>query len=322
MSANRFVVAAFVATSVAACTADSGPKEVGGTAAGVVAGGVIGNAIGGSAGNRLAGTVIGAVVGGFLGNRIGAALDDDDKRRAYAAQMQALETGPSGAPVAWRNPDFGPLRQRGARSSLPSQQRHLPTVYPYDLHRRQSPNPARHGLPQSRWHLDDSELNGGFVVSPTTCLPLRAEFDFLSVRWELSQRGCKMRAGRVVFAIALLAVVGGCGKGPQGDAGPAGPKGDKGDPGAAGPMGPPGPPGPAGPQGKEGAPSPSIRVVHSDCLNGNCTIECHDNEVLVTAYCGPTRNPAKFLAERGVTCGVDAGPSNAPLVAVCVAAPR
>ncbi len=58
-------------------------------------------------GNRVAGTVIGAAVGGFLGNRIGAALDDEDKRRAYAAQMQALETGPSGAPVAWRNPDSG-----------------------------------------------------------------------------------------------------------------------------------------------------------------------------------------------------------------------
>jgi surface antigen len=107
MPAMRLVAFALVATGVAACTADSGPKEVGGTAAGAVAGGVIGNAIGGSTGNRLAGTVIGAVVGGFLGNRIGAALDDDDKRRAYAAQMQALETGPSGAPVAWRNPESG-----------------------------------------------------------------------------------------------------------------------------------------------------------------------------------------------------------------------
>ena len=92
---------------MAACSANSGPKEVGGTAAGAVAGGVIGNAIGGSAGNRLAGTVIGAAVGGFVGNRIGASLDDEDRRRAYAAQMQALETGPSGAPVAWRNPDSG-----------------------------------------------------------------------------------------------------------------------------------------------------------------------------------------------------------------------
>jgi len=43
----------------------------------------------------------------MIGNRIGAALDDEDKRRAYAAQVQALEGGPSGAPVAWRNPDSG-----------------------------------------------------------------------------------------------------------------------------------------------------------------------------------------------------------------------
>src|ERR1700681_1324869 len=104
------LVGACLATSLAACSADSGPKEVGGTAAGAVAGGLIGNAVGGGAGNRLAGTVMGAAIGGFLGNRIGAALDDDDKRRAYAAQMQALEAGPSGAPVAWRNPDDGRYR--------------------------------------------------------------------------------------------------------------------------------------------------------------------------------------------------------------------
>jgi surface antigen len=74
---------------------------------GAATGGLIGNAIGGSTGNRLAGTVIGAAVGGLIGNRIGAALDDEDRRRAYAAQLQALGTGPSGAPVAWRNPDSG-----------------------------------------------------------------------------------------------------------------------------------------------------------------------------------------------------------------------
>jgi surface antigen len=107
MSAARFLVLMIIAASVAACSANSGPKEAGGTVAGAAAGGLIGNAIGGSAGNRLAGTVIGAAVGGLLGNRIGAALDDEDKRRAYAAQNQALETGPSGAPVAWRNPDSG-----------------------------------------------------------------------------------------------------------------------------------------------------------------------------------------------------------------------
>src|ERR1700680_4199893 len=107
MSASRLIAFVLLGLSVAACTADSGPKEVGGTAAGALAGGLIGNAIGGSAGNRLAGTVIGAAVGGLIGNRIGAALDDEDKRRAYAAQVHALETGPSGAPVAWRNPDSG-----------------------------------------------------------------------------------------------------------------------------------------------------------------------------------------------------------------------
>jgi surface antigen len=111
MRAIRFGAAALpglvLAMAVAACSADSGPKEAGGTVGGVVAGGVIGNAIGGAAGNRVAGTLLGAAFGGLLGNRIGAALDDEDRRRAYAAQLQALETGPSGAPVAWRNPDSG-----------------------------------------------------------------------------------------------------------------------------------------------------------------------------------------------------------------------
>jgi surface antigen len=105
MPALRLVAFALCGLSLAACS--TGPKEDSGTAAGAVAGGAIGNAVGGSTGNRLSGTEIGAAVGAFIGNRIGAALDDDDKRRAYAAQIQALETGPSGAPVAWRNPDSG-----------------------------------------------------------------------------------------------------------------------------------------------------------------------------------------------------------------------
>jgi surface antigen len=45
--------------------------------------------------------------GDFLGAQISSALNGEDKRRAYAAQMQALEAGPSGAPVPWRNPDSG-----------------------------------------------------------------------------------------------------------------------------------------------------------------------------------------------------------------------
>ena len=107
MAAIKFFAIAMAGLSATACSADSGPKEIGGTAAGAVAGGAIGNAVGGSVGNPFVGTLAGATLGAFLGNRIGAALDDEDKRRAYAAQMQALEAGPSGAPVAWRNPDSG-----------------------------------------------------------------------------------------------------------------------------------------------------------------------------------------------------------------------
>jgi surface antigen len=107
MRASVVVLLAVAGLGAAACSSDTGPKEVGGTVVGATAGGILGNLIGGAAGNRVAGTLVGAAFGGFLGNRIGASLDDEDKRRAYAAQMQALETGPSGAPVAWRNPDSG-----------------------------------------------------------------------------------------------------------------------------------------------------------------------------------------------------------------------
>ena len=82
MTANHFITLALLGTSLAACSADSDPSEIGGTAPG-------------------------ATLSGVIRNRIGGALDNEDKRRAYAARLQALETGPSGAPVAWRNPESG-----------------------------------------------------------------------------------------------------------------------------------------------------------------------------------------------------------------------
>ena len=105
MRRDQILVLAFIALGVAACASGNGPREAGGTAAGAVTGGFIGAALGRGPGGRVAGALAGAALGGFLGNRIRAALDDDDRRRAYEAQIQALETGPSGAPVAWRNPD-------------------------------------------------------------------------------------------------------------------------------------------------------------------------------------------------------------------------
>jgi surface antigen len=111
MFATKMLAVAFAGLALAGCAGDpvtgTGPKENTGTLVGAVAGGLIGSQIGGGTGERIAAGVAGAAVGGVLGNRIGTALDDEDKRRAYAAQIQALEASSSGAPIAWRNPDSG-----------------------------------------------------------------------------------------------------------------------------------------------------------------------------------------------------------------------
>jgi surface antigen len=111
-SSARVLFAVSLTALLAACAGNpetgTGPKENTGTLLGAGTGAVLGAAVaGGGTGNRVAGGIIGAALGGLIGNRIGAALDDEDKQRAYAAEMSALESGPSGAPVAWRNPDSG-----------------------------------------------------------------------------------------------------------------------------------------------------------------------------------------------------------------------
>jgi surface antigen len=107
----RFGFAAIVAASLAACSATpetgQGAKENTGTLLGALAGGLIGSQFGGGTGERVAAGLAGAAIGGLIGNRIGAGMDDEDKQRAYAAQMQALEGGRSGTAVAWKNPDSG-----------------------------------------------------------------------------------------------------------------------------------------------------------------------------------------------------------------------
>ena len=105
--AMRMAAVASIGAALAACASDPGPKEIGSTLVVAGAGAATGAAVGSTMGNSAAGAVSGAAIGGMIGNRIGAAMDDEDKRRAYAAQVQALESGPSGAPVAWRNPDSG-----------------------------------------------------------------------------------------------------------------------------------------------------------------------------------------------------------------------
>jgi surface antigen len=129
MSASKFAAIAFAGFTLAACAGSPdgegpGPKENTGTLLGALGGAALGSQFGGGAGGHIAGALVGAGVGAFLGNRIGAAMDDEDKQRAYAAQMDALDRGAPGAPVSWKNPDSGrygtvvpgPAYQEGGRS--------------------------------------------------------------------------------------------------------------------------------------------------------------------------------------------------------------
>ncbi len=64
------------------------------------------------------------ITGGVLGGAIGTTLDERDRQRAYAAEVQALEHGEPGIPVGWRGEEpkrYGtvipgaPYQARGAR---------------------------------------------------------------------------------------------------------------------------------------------------------------------------------------------------------------
>ena len=85
-----------------------------------------------------------------------------------------------------------------------------------------------------------------------------------------------------------------------------------------GPMGDQGPPGPKGPQGDTGPPTTTsgIRIVRSNCDETSCRVQCGENEMLLTAYCGPKRNSAVTPTERTAACSSPV-PANNPLVAVC-----
>jgi surface antigen len=113
MSAFKLAAVTVIGVTLAACAGSPdgmgpGPKENSGTLIGAGSGALLGAAVaGGGTGNRVAGAVVGGLLGGLIGNRIGAAMDDEDKQRAYAAQIDALEHAPSGAPVSWKNPDSG-----------------------------------------------------------------------------------------------------------------------------------------------------------------------------------------------------------------------
>jgi Collagen triple helix repeat (20 copies) len=136
-------------------------------------------------------------------------------------------------------------------------------------------------------------------------------------------RSKDMPTKRIAFVIAFSLCLASCGQGSQGPkgeagvAGPAGEKGDAGPPGPPGPAGPKGDPGPAGPPGPAAAASGGpLRVIRSSCETAACTAACNQDEVLVTAYCGPGRSAVTLVNERSVSCPPRRA-ATSPLVAVC-----
>jgi hypothetical protein len=121
--------------------------------------------------------------------------------------------------------------------------------------------------------------------------------------------GTAMRLYRALIASTFAVGLMGCGQAPQG------PQGAKGDPGPAGPPGAKGDTGPAGPAGPAGA-SSAMRIVRSNCDATNCAVQCSDDEVLLIAYCGSTRNAATFPTERSASCRARNAANN-PLIAAC-----
>lgn len=81
-----------------ACSGPSGPR----TSDGVFLGALTGALIGAGANRGPGGAIAGAVIGGLIGGAIGNALDEEDRRRAYDAELRALEAEGPGAPVSWR----------------------------------------------------------------------------------------------------------------------------------------------------------------------------------------------------------------------------
>jgi hypothetical protein len=127
-----------------------------------------------------------------------------------------------------------------------------------------------------------------------------------------------MTISKILSAAVLCLLVASCGgapqPGPAGAQGPAGPQGQKGDAGPPGPAGPAGLQGPAGPAG----PASQARVIKLNCSTQTCMATCNVDEILVSAYCGPSRRAPNVLSENSVSCGIVASAADTPLVAVCL----
>jgi surface antigen len=103
MPGARLTVA-LAALTLAGCAADpgAGSRQVEGTSLGAFTSSLFSTSLGGSASSGVTGSVGGAPTGGILSGPVGASLDERDRKRAAAAEKQALERGEPGEPVGWR----------------------------------------------------------------------------------------------------------------------------------------------------------------------------------------------------------------------------
>src|SRR4051794_26177807 len=103
MPGGRPIILVLVALTLAACAADpsGGSRQGEGASLGAVASSLFSTSQGGAAGG-VTGSVGAAPAGGILNGPVGASLEERDRRRAAAAEKQALEQGQPGEPVGWR----------------------------------------------------------------------------------------------------------------------------------------------------------------------------------------------------------------------------
>src|SRR5512139_2453204 len=95
------VLVAILTTGCAEMQAN--PKTTIGAAGGGAVGGLIAAAAGANPAVIAASVIGGILIGGMAGNL----LDQRDKQLAAEAAARAMETAPTGKPVAWKNPDSG-----------------------------------------------------------------------------------------------------------------------------------------------------------------------------------------------------------------------
>lgn len=97
----HYLGAGLILINLAGCASQPSQQESGMVVGGIV-GGLIGSQIGGGHGSTAA-AVVGTLIGATVGGNIGRSMDQQDHKRL----AHSLETGQTGTPTNWRNPDTG-----------------------------------------------------------------------------------------------------------------------------------------------------------------------------------------------------------------------